>query len=305
MSTFLIALLPVFGWGIWLAVSQDVRSPNPRAKTLYAVLANLAASALVFAISGSAWDRPSFWPVFLGGLLWSVGGVAAFSAAELIGLARGAGIWVPVNLAVGLGWGILLFRELEGTAARTKALTALAAAVLTGGVLLILSARRGETAASGDKAGAESGGRDPGRAVKGMLLAALAGLFFGTYFIPIRASGASAWSAALPMSLGMAAGTLALCLAYPAPPSMARTGHYFRSGLSGLLWAAGNYGMLLLTERIGTGRGFSVAQLNLIVSALAGIYVFRDPPPKTRAAWTALGGCVVAAAGGVLLGLVK
>jgi len=112
MSTLLIALLPVFGWGTWLAVSQDVRSPNPRAKTLYAVLANLAAAALVFALTGSAWDRPSFWPVFLGGLLWSVGGVAAFSAAELIGLARGAGIWVSVNLAVGLGWGILLFREL-------------------------------------------------------------------------------------------------------------------------------------------------------------------------------------------------
>ncbi len=305
MSTFLIALLPVLGWGTWLAVSQDVRSPNPRAKTLYAVLANLGAAALVFALTGSAWDRPSFWPVFLGGLLWSVGGVAAFAAAEMIGLARGAGIWVPVNLAVGLGWGTLLFRELEGASTRTKALTALAAAVLTGGVLLILSARRGEAPASSNEAGGEPGGGDAGRVVKGMLLAALAGLFFGTYFIPIRASGASPWSAALPMSLGMAAGTLVLCLAYPAPPAMARPGHYLRSGLSGLLWAAGNYGMLLLTERIGTGRGFSIAQLNIIVSALAGIYVFRDPPPNTRAARTALGGCVIAAAGGVMLGLLK
>lgn len=305
MSSFLIALLPVLGWGTWLAVSQDVRSPNPRAKTLYAVLANLAVAALVFLLTGSAWDRPSFWPVFLGGLLWSVGGVAAFAAAELIGLARGAGIWVPVNLAVGLGWGILLFRELEGASAGLKVLTALAAAVLTGGVLLILSARKGETPATGNGAGVETGSPDIGRTVKGMLLAALAGLFFGTYFIPIRASGVSAWSAALPMSLGMAAGTLVLCLAYPAAPILARPGHYLRSGLSGVLWAAGNYGMLLLTERIGTGRGFSVAQLNIIVSAVAGIYVFRDPPPRTRAARTALAGCLVAAAGGVLLGLVK
>ncbi len=305
MSTFLISLLPVLGWGTWLAVSQDVRSPNPRAKTLYAVLANLAVSAGVFLLTGSAWDRPSFWPVFLGGLLWSVGGTAAFAAAERIGLARGAGIWVPVNLAVGLGWGVFLFRELEGTSAAVKALTALSAAVLAGGVLLILYARKGEAPESGGRADPDERPRRSGRSVTGMLLAALAGLFFGTYFIPIRASGVSAWSAALPMSLGMAAGTLALCLAHPAAPVMARPGHYLRSGLSGALWAAGNYGMLLLAERIGTGRGFSIAQLNLVVSAAAGIYVFRDPPPKTRAARTVLAGCAAAAAGGVLLGLVK
>lgn len=305
MSTFLIALLPVFGWGTWLAVSQDVRSPNPRAKTLYAVLANAAVSTLVFVSTGSSWDRPSFWPVFLGGLLWSVGGVAAFAASETIGLARGAGIWVPVNLAVGLGWGIFLFRELKGASSGAAALTAAAAAILTGGVLLILSARRGTASPPGEREDRKPGGTDTGRAGKGLLLAALAGLFFGTYFIPIRASGVSAWSAALPMSLGMAAGTLALCLVYPAPPTFSRPGHYLRSGLSGVLWAAGNYGMLLLTERIGTGRGFSIAQLNIIVSALAGIYVFREPPPGTRAARIVLAGCVIAAAGGVLLGLVK
>lgn len=294
MNSFFIALLPVFGWGAWLAVAQNVRSANPRAKNLYVTLAILIVSGLVFKVSGSAWDASVFWPVFLGGLLWSVAGVAAFAATDRIGIARGAGIWVPVNLAVGLAWGILLFRELAGAGPAVWGLTALAAGILVAGVMLILLARQG------------AGPRDAidaRRLASGILLAALAGLFFGTYFIPIRASGASPWSAALPMSLGMVAGSLVLCLLYPAPPTLDAPSHYLLAAVSGILWAAGNYGMLLLAERIGTGRGFAVAQLNIIVNAVLGIYVFRDPLPGTKAAWAALFGCVVAALGGVLLGL--
>jgi len=296
MSIFLVALLPVIGWGTWLSVAQNVRSANPRAKTLYATLANLLASAVIFRLSGAQWDIPSFWPVFLGGVLWSIAGVTAFAAADRIGLARGVGIWIPVNLVVGLAWGIFLFKELAGASQKVLALTAVSSVILGIGVLLILFARRGD--AKPDK----SEGR---RLWSGIFLAAIAGIFWGTYFIPIRASGASAWSAALPMSMGMAVGSLVLTLMYPAPPKLEKPRHYLLAGISGLLWSAGNYGMLMLAERIGTGRGFSVAQLNIIINAILGIYVFRDPPPRTRAARIALAGCLVAAAGGVLLGLTK
>lgn len=296
MEILLLALLPVVGWGTWFAMAQNVRSANPRAKTLYTTLSNLLVALVLFWINGERMDGPSFLPVFLGGLLWSVAGVFGFAAADRIGLARGVGIWVPVNLVVALAWGVLLFGELKGASAGSLVFTAASVAVLFCGVLLILAAQR-----EGKTAEARSGG---GRWV-GIAFAVLTGIFWGTYFIPIRMSGVSEWSAALPMALGMAAGSLVISLLYPAPPVLERPKDYLLCAASGALWAMGNYGMLLLASRIGTGRGFAVAQLNIIVNALMGVYLFKDPPPRTRAARVALSGCVVAALGGVLLGMAK
>lgn len=60
------------------------------------------------------------------------------------------------------------------------------------------------------------------------------------------------------------------CFRFPYP-GLTRPGHPLRSVLSSLLKALGNCGMILLTEQIGTGWGFSIAPLNIIASAPAGI----------------------------------
>jgi glucose uptake protein len=60
--------------------------------------------------------------------------------------------------------------------------------------------------------------------------------------------------------------------------------------------------MLLLTEAIGTGKGFTIAQLGLVVNALVGIFVLKDPKPGTRAATVTFAGVVVAMVGAILLG---
>ena len=37
------------------------------------------------------------------------------------------------------------------------------------------------------------------------------------------------------------------------------------------LWTVGNYGMLLLVGELGTGKGYTIAQLSVVVNALMGI----------------------------------
>jgi glucose uptake protein len=297
MNTIILALLPVIGWGTWFAIAQNIRSPNPRAKNFYISLSNLFISIALFLTLGKHLDLASFLPVFLGGVLWSLAGVFGFASSGRIGLAQGGGIWVPVNLVVGLVWGMVIFGELDGATPKTLSLTAISVAILFGGILLILAAQR-----DGKSSAVQNGGKER---IIGIVFAIFAGLCWGSYFIPIRASGISAWSAALPMSLGMVVGSLVLGLLYPAPIVLERPKDYFVCAASGLLWSAGNYGMLILAERIGTGRGFAVAQLNIIVNATIGIYYFKNPKPGTKTANMALAGCVVTAVGGVLLGMSK
>ena len=88
-------------------------------------------------------------------------------------------------------------------------------------------------------------------------------------------------------------------------PRLEKRSDYARVGLSGLLWGVGNYGMLLLVNEIGAGRGFTISQLAVVVNALIGVYWLKDPQPKTRAATLTLVGCVLAMAGGVVLGNLK
>jgi glucose uptake protein len=66
----------------------------------------------------------------------------------------------------------------------------------------------------------------------------------------------------------------------------------------------GNYGMLLL-DTLGAGRGFTIAQLSIVVNALVGIYWLKDPQPRSRAAWLTLTGCALATFGGIILANIK
>jgi glucose uptake protein len=63
--------------------------------------------------------------------------------------------------------------------------------------------------------------------------------------------------------------------------------------------------MLMLVGRIGIGAGFTIAQMCVVVNALIGIVVFREPPPRTGAARRTLIGVVLATIGAIVLGNLK
>ena len=71
---------------------------------------------------------------------------------------------------------------------------------------------------------------------------------------------------------------------------------------TGLLWTIGNYCALLMMEHLGTGKGFTIAQLCVVVNALLGIFWEQTPRPGTRAAYLTLAGVVVATIGAAVLG---
>ena len=108
-----------------------------------------------------------------------------------------------------------------------------------------------------------------------------AGIGWGSYFIPIRISELSMWVAMLPMALGMFAGSCVLLLLSKSSLKLDSSTQYARLLATGLLWGIGNYGALRMMELIGTGRGFTIAQLCVVVNALIGVFVMKNPQPGT------------------------
>jgi glucose uptake protein len=296
MESLFYALITVFGWGMWLVPSQKVIFPNQQIKTLYVVATNLGIATGVAIWRGVAAEltATTFWLAVFGGMIWAVGGLCAFTGTNKLGVAKAFGIWAPLNIIVSLIWGAALFHEFVNISFGSTLLLIAAILSILAGVLLIIFAK------GTDEAG--QGGREFRLGLAGAIGA---GILWGSYFLPVKFSGVSPWTGAFPLAIGMAIGGMILALLSRQSWRLRAPGDYVRSCLTGALWSVGNYGALLLIDAIGAGKGFTISQISVVVSALIGIYWLREPPPETRAARFTFIGCVLATIGGVVLGNLK
>ena len=295
MLGFIYALVTIFAWGTWLAPSQNVVFKNQQIKTFYVGAANLALVLLVLlfqGLPGLTWSV--FWPPFLGGLVWAVSGFLAFTATNRLGMARAFGLWAPINVLVSILWGIVIFGEMLHEGSATLLMFALALLVTLVGVLLIIFAK-----------GFGGGGQPRAVLLPGLLAAVGAGVLWGSYFIPIKLSAASMWVASFPLAVGIFTGSLILAALSRQSMRLDSRESYIRVLSTGLLWGIGNYGMLLLVDQFGSGRGFTISQLGIVINGLLGVYLLKDPAPKSRAAALTLIGCVCATIGGIMMGGLK
>ena len=293
MQSLFYALITLLGWGTWLAPSQKVIFPNQEIKTLYVVLTNLSIAVIVTLWRGGIREvtAGAFGLTVLGGMIWAIGGWCAFTGTNQLGMAKAFGIWAPLNIIVSLIWGAVLFHEFLSISSRSIALLVIAILIILAGVLLIIFAKGTDHPAQSNRG-----------SQLGWIGAIGAGIFWGSYFIPVKFSGVSPWAGALPLAIGMSIGGVILALSSRQSWKLNASGDYVRAGLTGALWSLGNYGMLMLVDAIGAGKGFTIAQTSLVVSALLGIYWLHEPPPQTRVANWILVGCVLATVGGIVLG---
>ena len=295
MSGIVYAFITVLAWGTWLAPSQNVPFKNQQIKTFYVASANLVLAFFVALWQGlDQLDWSVFWPPFLGGLIWSASAFCAFTSTSKIGIAKAFGIWAPLNIIVSIIWGAVLFNEFLDTGALNMALLLVSLVIIISGVLIIIFARGG-----GEKS------RDKKTTLIGIAGAVGAGILWGTYFIPIKLSSASMWVAAFPLAIGIFTGSTLLVLVGRQSIPLEKNTDYFRVCLTGVLWGIGNYGSLLLIETLGAGKGFTIAQLSIVVNALIGIYILKDPRPGTRTASLTMAGCILATFGAIILGNLK
>jgi glucose uptake protein len=291
----LYAVVTVLAWGIWLAPSQNIPFKNQQIRTFYVAAANLALATLILFIQDPKelnWEI--FWLPFLGGLVWAVSGFMAFTATNLLGMARAYGLWAPINVGVSLLWGAVIFDEFIALRPLMLLMLVISLAIIIVGILLIILAKG-------------TGSQTESRRVLwiGVLGGLGAGVLWGSYFIPIKLSTASTWVASFPLAVGIFIGSTVLIVLTRKPLHLAHASDYARVSATGILWGIGNYAMLLLVEQIGAGRGFTISQLGIVVNGLIGVFVLKDPQPRSRAATMTLVGCVLATLGGILLGNLK
>lgn len=307
MTTVLLSFAIVLCWGSWIPIAQIVPGVPQATRTLYVTAGNLVFAAAALVLGGQAgrlglgWRE--FWLPLAGGLVWTAGSVCAFRASETIGLARASGTWTPLNIIVAFVFGALLFRELDGfSAARYAALAGCLVLILAGVLLIIGSQNVGakDLAAPGVPDGAAPRSASRG----GLLLAVGAGILWGGYFVPAQWANVPSQLANFPLAVGMFVAAALLARRERVPVRLPAR-HSAVQFAAGLLFGVGSVALLGLVSRVGTGTGFTIAQLSLLVNAGVGIRVFKVPPPGSRAAKVASAGILLAGIGGTVIGAMK
>jgi len=295
--TALLALVMVAALGTWIPLAQLRPGTPERSRIFYVAVGNavFAGTARLAGGGGLALDWRSFWLPLAGGVVWAAGNYCVLRASRAIGLARAAGTWTPLNIVAAFAWGALLFGELDGFSGARFAVLGVAFLAVVAGVLLIAGARTDPAA-------------DPGRPATatraGLLWAGGAGILWGSYFVPAQWAAIPAQESNFPLALGILAGALALALPAREPVKLGRRAAGALLG-AGVLFGVGNLALLGLVARVGTGTGFTIAQLSLVVNAGIGIWVFHVPEPGTRQARKVLTGIVVAGIGGCAIAAMR
>lgn len=299
MEGILFAFITVLAWGSWVAPSQNIPLKGQQTRTFYTSTAVLVLGTIVAAILGfKGLNSDTFYGPVIGGLVWAFSGWCAFVGVSKIGMAKAFGIWAPMNVIVGIIWGIVLRGEFIDTSPQNKIIALISVVVMITGIVLIVFSGESEKSSVSRK-----------DKIYGFLGTAGAGIGFASYFIPINSAtdgyaDFTMWVGTFPLSIGMFLGSIILVVVSRSSLKLEKKKHYPLILLSGVLWAIGNYGALVMMkpENLGTGQGFAVAQLCMVVNALLGIYLFKTPKPGSRAANLILIGVVIAAVGGAIFG---
>ena len=322
--TVLLALLTVLAWGLWIPVAQIVPGVPQRSRTFYATLGNTVFAAIALVVGGGhlSFGWKPFWLPFAGGVVWTAGNYTAFRASENIGLARASGTWTPLNIITAFVWGALLFGELDGLSAPRFVVLGAGLILVLAGVFFIVrsqdEAAHPSAAAAAAITVAAPAAAGPGpigaatspslvassRYRRGLLFAGAAGLLWGSYFVPAQWAKVPAQVGNFPLALGIVVAGTALVMTKGGPARLTPRGTAVQLG-AGLLFGIGNVSLLALVTRVGTGVGFTIAQLSLLVNVSVGIFVFKVPRPGSHAAKVALIGIVLAGIGGVAIGALK
>jgi glucose uptake protein GlcU len=300
--TVLLALVMVAALGTWIPLAQLLPGTPDRSRIFYVAVGNVvfAGAALLISGEGLVFGWRGFWLPLAGGVVWTAGNYCVFRASETIGLARAAGTWTPLNIVVAFAWGAVLFGELDGFSGARFAVLGIAFLAVVAGVLLIAGSRDGE---AGPATAAEPG-RRVATARAGLLWAGGAGILWGSYFVPAQWAAVPAQVSNFPLALGILAGSLVLALPVGEPVKLGVRATSAQVG-AGVLFGIGNLALLALVARVGTGTGFTIAQLSLAVNVGIGIWLFRVPAPGTRQARKVMAGIVIAGIGGCLIAALR
>lgn len=210
------------------------------------------------------------WALLAGGL-WAVANTLTVFAIRDVGLAVAFPMW-NANSLIGLFWGRVLFRELDGASGKNIA------KVVVGAVLIVIAAvMLGFSTLQGGAMGHH--------AMRGIAAALGASLMWGTMYVPYRKaylSGMNPLSFVTAFTVGELGTVLALTLILDGGVHSSAFQLFHMPGvlfwlfLGGFVWVIGDLFQQFAAKYLGIGRGIPLSNTNQLWGLAWGALVFGE-----------------------------
>jgi len=283
----LIGLVPALGWGLQALVMQKIGGKYTN-KTL-----GMALTTIFFGIAAYFYLRPEMtaallWGSILSGLIWSLGQILQTKSFDLLGVSTAMPVSTGEQLILTTLLGAIALQEWTHAWQYFVGLPAIAIIVL--GVAF--------TTVEDNKT--EKGGSS--NLKKGMLILIISSIGQAGYAVLPRVFDLNGGDVLLPQSIAMTAGVMLLS-------SFEKDNDMFgkktwQNMLTGICFSVANVGLLFSNQINGVAVGFTLSQLNVVVSTIGGIWFLHEVKTKHEMKYT-MWGLVLVVIGAVLIGITK
>lgn len=284
MLTYVIASLPILGWG-FMPIIANLRKSSPVEQLL-----GTAIFAFLFSIIMSLIMKPeitffSFTVSFISGVFWSIGQLFQFKAIQLSSVSKIMPLSNGSQLIFISFTSVLLFRE--WTNSNMYIIGTLSILMIVVGILCT----NYQKTKSDESTNYNSYG-----------WTLLSSLFLMLYVLTNQLFSIEGYQIILPQSVGMLiASSLIYIIYFEGDFSFSNLSYNLITGFS---WSIANLGMFLTTIQLGVATSFSISQSCVIVATLGGIFFFKEK--KAHKEWLfILLGIVLIMAGVFSLGSLK
>lgn len=287
MENIFLGLVPAIAWGIQPLFLSKIGGKATNQQM------GLALGTFVFSLGIFIFKRPGVWTSnliiggFLCGLVWAFAQFNQIRVFSMVGVSRVMPISTAFQLIGNALVGVIYFGEWDN---KNKIILGIAA------IACIIVGIVGSSFSENQ----EVGGKEQMK--KGIIILFFSALAFVGYSAIPRVAGINGWDALLPQTIGMVIGSFIFC-------SLEKDNDLFKkktlSNLPvGFIFGIANLTIMLSNEYNGVVVGFTLSQLNVIVATLGGLFILKEKK-TTKELKYILGGLILVAAGGILIGLTK
>lgn len=294
MLALLVGLIPAFGFGMIGPVMQLIGG-NATNKQMGMVLAALAVSVVMLIVRPPLWSVTLLLAAAVNGISWSFAEILLIKSFDALGVSRAAPISTGLQLLGASAVGVLFLGEWRREGQLLVGCIALVLVILG----VFLSSRP-------DKA---ENDKQSNSGAHGLLLVIASSTFYVSYAASGNLFAVDGLDLLFPQALFMVVTTaligLPMCKWKLFGSDEALFGRKTWQNLgSGAFFAAGNACVLISNQLNGLAVGWTLSQLNVIVSTLGGLILLHERR-SARGLKLVIAGMTLVALGGILIGFTK
>ncbi|MBI2020423.1 hypothetical protein HYS94_03290 [Candidatus Daviesbacteria bacterium] len=206
----------------------------------------------------------------LTGVIWAIANTISLSAVLNLGISRAAPILASLVILSSFLWGTVVFNELS--TGMKAGFSGIGLIIL--GVVLVSS----------------TGNAQSQNVRKGLLAAIVAGLMFGSQFVPVKIGQIEARDFFFSMSLGI---FLTGLVTFLIKRIKLEKEALKESLLSGIIWNIGNLLGVMAISLIGLAKGLPLTQVAVLVAVVWGLVYFREITQKKQKIQVMIGAIIL------------